>query len=252
MKELDSIYLVEVNKLRIHPFNSKIYSDCNDETFDKDIKENGIRSPITINKNNEILDGARRFTRAIKYKISKIPAIVRDYKDEELAIVMLNKYRQKTPRELFMEAQVLKKKYSKVIHDGKAPLPETGIAKGTTVQSKVSDDIGISKGKLVQLEKVYNNEDKIPNIVKALDEGTLSVNKAAQAADLVLKEGVDEDKIVKDMLRSEITMPSVHKKRTRARSMSKVFYVKCPYCSQLLFSDKRVNLTKRESKIPEL
>jgi len=243
LKELDSIYLAETSELQIHPSNSKIYYDHSDAIFDEDIKINGIRNPLVINKQFQILDGTRRFNRAISFKIAKIPVIIRNYEDEELAIVMLNKYRTKTAKEIFLESKILERKYKEIYRPGKpcgkSPTLVQEMGKESSVKAKVASELGFGRDKLEQLHKVFENEDKIPQIAEALDKGTISVNKAAQAAELVLEEGLSEDKVLRKAIKSDRLSSPIKK---RALPILKQYVVNCPLCKGTLITTKEITL----------
>jgi len=231
---------VKTKKLRPHPINLDIYSDQEDLALDEDIKRSGIREPLIINSKYEILNGVRRFNRALKYGIEEVPAIVKDYQDEELAIVMGNKYRQKTPREIYLESKILEKRFKDTVKVGRPPRGED-YERGKTLADKVSNELGISRGKLYQIKKVYDNQEKIPKIVEALENGTISVSKAAQAATLVLEDGLPETKVLRKALKSDITMP-IPKKSSRGKARKRDYIVKCPVCNAVIIADKKVNL----------
>jgi len=256
LTEHEKSYLIDTNELRVHPFNTKIYRDHPDETLDEDIKSEGIRVPLIVNKEYKILDGNRRHIRATKFGLKKIPIIIRFYEDEELAIVMLNKYRQKSPREQFLESQVLERKYQALYKVGRPSKEdkEKLIRKPyefPQMVDKVASDLGMARGKLYQLKSVYENEDKIPAIVEALDNGTISVYKAAQAATLVLDEGADEKKVLSQALRSSIEVPRPDKKSLPKPKARKYFKIKCPACNEFLMADKKVSLVTLQEAIDE-
>ena len=248
LKPLDNIYLVNIEDLEVHPFNKKIYYDHPDEMLDRDIEENGIRTPLIINKDFKILDGRRRYARAKKFGIKKVPVIIRYYEDEELAIVMLNKYRQKTPRELYLEAKVLEEKFRHLYKVGRPSKREQeskklfqSLEEFPTLPDKVSHELGISRGKLYQLKAIYENEDKIPNIVTELDRGTLTVHRAYQALQSVL-DGADERDVLRTIKKQDMELQGTKKRRARARSMPREYVVRCPACGAPLITNKKVEL----------
>lgn len=243
LKPMDTIYLVDTDRLEVHPFNKKIYTDHIDEMLDKDIADNGIRTPLVVNKELQILDGRRRYNRALRFGIRKVPVIIRYYEDEELAIVMLNKYRQKTPRELFMEAKVLEKKFQPFYKVGKPKKGKLGqtLTEFPKLRDKVAHELGISSGKLYQLKTIYENEDKIPNIVAELDRGTLTVYRAYQALQNVL-DGAPEEKVLRAIKKQDMKLQGIVKPRKKARSSPREYIVMCPQCGAKLISNKKVEL----------
>jgi len=95
-----------VSELRENPEN--FYQDEEDEMFDESIKREGILKPIIIDENNVILDGHRRYRRALKYKIERVPVIIlKSGVPKRVLIALLNKYRRKSPREMYVEGKAL-------------------------------------------------------------------------------------------------------------------------------------------------
>jgi len=243
-----TVYLVETDKLEIHPFNEKVFFDHEDEYFDYDIQTYGIRSPIIINSKNQILDGRRRYLRAKKFGLTEIPCIIENYEDEELAILMLNKYRCKSYRELYREAEELEKKYKKLFHVGRSSADEEKtrqkLTEFSSVRDKVAYELDLSAGKLHQLKIIFQNEDKFPQIIRALENEKISVNKAYQCAKLILENGMPESKVLKKVLGSDILVNG--KKKKRFVEKKKEYMVNCPKCNELLLSDKKVTLMTLE------
>jgi len=242
LKVYDNIYLVEPNLLTVHPTNLRIYIDHVDLALDEDIKAFGIRTPLIINKQAQILDGRRRWNRARQFGIAKIPVIIRYYEDEDLAIVMLNKYRQKTPRELYLESKILEEKYRDLYKRGRPPKdtlekrPQT--AQFSRLEEHVANQLDISRTQLRRLKTIYENENEIPLIVKALDEGTISITKAAQCAKLVLEEGLPEKRVIRQAIKNSIKVPRP-KITSKQPSQPKLYKVRCPECNKILFTNRK-------------
>jgi spore photoproduct lyase len=188
---MDKIVYVDVDKLRPHPINSKIYVDPEDSILDRDIKESNIREPLIITPDYTIVSGSRRWSRAKKLGIKKVPCIVKEYQNEweiKKALVMLNRYRVKTPREIYNEAQLLREYYKQL--KGFRSM-ETKSTKGTisvkdmiktkgSTREKVAKDIGVPSSKIFFLESIYSREDRYPDIVEKVDRGEITISRAYQ------------------------------------------------------------------------
>lgn len=169
--------------LKPHPKNKEIYGDPEDIAFDNDIKQTGIRKDLIINGENVIFDGHRRWRRALKFGIQKVPCQIRDFTSisDELAIVLLNLHRNKTPREIYNDAKILKPIL--------APQAEKRMLEGTPVsnltQGRVRDitakTLKISSGQLHKLDKIFENEEEHPEIVGKVDSGEMSVHAGFEA-----------------------------------------------------------------------
>ncbi len=251
MLKTETIVAIETSKLSIHPFNEKIYMDQENAKFDQDIQVNGIRYPLRLNDKNQILDGARRYRRAIKYGMKEVPCIVRMYntvEEEKEAIIMFNSYRCKTYREQYSEYQYLANKYKS---QHKVGNPFKGTKPVGELRDRIAKETGISKSTMDSIKRVYDNESKVPMIAKALDNGTLAPYKAAIATIMVVEDGIDEKLVIRKMLKQTIadTLPI----KKRPKSIEKEYLIKCPTCLDLLITNKQgVRLKQRKLTKPDL
>ena len=166
-----------------HPKNLEIYEDQEDKLFDEDIQKNGIRKPLVINSKHEILDGVRRWKRANRFGIEKVPAIQNDCSNEVETIVMLNRYRKKTAREEYNEIKVLREKHSTEVKPRGRPTKNDSLEnhfsnnKQRTLE-KIADNMDRAPSYVFALEKVYENVEKIPEVVEKLDKSEITVKQA--------------------------------------------------------------------------
>ena len=56
----------------------------------------------------------------------------------------------------------------------------TNIGERLNIQKEVAGKVGISHSHLSKIERVYGSEEKIPDVVKKLDEGRVQVNPLEQ------------------------------------------------------------------------
>ena len=103
---------VDISSLIPHPLNCKIYSNGTTDDLEASIEENGLLDPIVITKNNIIISGHRRWKACDNIGMEKIDVRIEDFQDETIALVELNRYRQKTATELLNEVFLLEKEYS--------------------------------------------------------------------------------------------------------------------------------------------
>jgi MoxR-like ATPase len=96
-----------VRELQQHPFNIEIYGQTEvNQQFIESIKE-GVREPLIINTDKEIISGHRRNKAAKKAGKNEVPVIVREYdsrRQERLAILEHNNYREKSLEDKISEA----------------------------------------------------------------------------------------------------------------------------------------------------
>ena len=104
---------IPTGELAPHPDNLRIYGD---DPYVGDliasIKEHGILRPIIIDQDKRIIDGVRRWTASKTLGLETVPCEVKELGDEDSAISAIltyNRYRQKTPRQIFNESRELKR-----------------------------------------------------------------------------------------------------------------------------------------------
>ena len=95
--------MISINQLKPHPLNSKIYSNGNTEDLEASIQENGLLDPIVITKDNTIISGHRRWNACKNIGLENVDVRVEDFQDETIALVELNRYRNKKASELLNE-----------------------------------------------------------------------------------------------------------------------------------------------------
>ncbi|MEM2112014.1 MAG: DNA adenine methylase [Candidatus Bathyarchaeia archaeon] len=204
--ENNEITQIKADKLRVHPINKQIYitDEQRKAELKESIKEHGILEPLIVTPDGEhytILSGARRFECAQELGYTELPCIVTFVKDETLAIIEHNRYRQKTPIEIYNEAQVLRKilepearqrEYHKLE-------PSSNLMKAPSsidVQRVVAEKLNVSTGYLSMLEQVMENRDQIPDTIKKLEYGRETVYSAY--------------KELKSKKNSEVSIPNIY------------------------------------------
>ena len=165
---------VDISSLIPHPLNNKIYSNGNTDDLEASIEENGLLDPIVITKDNIIISGHRRWKACDNIGMEKIDVRVEDFQDETIALVELNRYRNKKASELLAEIFLLEKEYKKKTKLGR---PFTNGANTSTIKGKVRDRIskliGVSNSKIQRLIYIHKNW---PEVISLIDEGKATVN----------------------------------------------------------------------------
>lgn len=176
----NEVFMVPVEKLKVHPINREIY--VNDSTRKnvllESIKENGILEPLIITSDYVVLSGARRLDCAKELGFSKVPCIIRVVKNPILAIIEHNKYREKTPIEIYNEIQVLKRElYDKknIEKNSDKPNEVSNLTLPKKTRDIICETLNISTGYLSMLEQVMKNRNQIPEVVKRLETGQETV-----------------------------------------------------------------------------
>ena len=104
---------IDTSSLKPHPLNSKIYTNGSTDDLEASIEENGLLDPIVITKDNIIISGHRRWKACDNIGMEKIDVRFEDFQDETIALVELNRYRNKKASELLAEIFLLEKEYKK-------------------------------------------------------------------------------------------------------------------------------------------
>ena len=90
----DEIVEVELSELRSNPYQPrKVFDEDKLEELANSIKEHGVFQPIIVKKSSikgyEIIAGERRVKASTMAGLTKIPAIVRDFSDQEMMEIAL-------------------------------------------------------------------------------------------------------------------------------------------------------------------
>ena len=153
---------IDTSSLKPHPLNSKIYSNGNTDDLEASIQENGLLDPIIISKDNTIISGHRRWNACKNIGLKNVDVRVEDFQDETIALVELNRYRNKKASELLNEIFHLETEYSKKIKRGR---PKKGVNVDTLKNGRVRDRIakltGVSTGNLSKLKYIPTKVLKI-------------------------------------------------------------------------------------------
>jgi len=186
--EDNNVSMIPLAGLRIHPINRQIYVSDKERKHEllESIREQGILEPLIVapvKTGHLILSGARRFECAKELGYSELPCVVTIVKDQTLAIIEHNKYRQKTPTEIYNEAQVLRKilePKAKRRQGKRTDLSSNLMESHETidVQKRVAESLNVSVGYLSMLEQVMENKQGISEVVKRLEDGRETVYSA--------------------------------------------------------------------------
>ncbi|MEM4736467.1 MAG: DNA adenine methylase [Nitrososphaeria archaeon] len=187
--EKNEITQIAVDKLRVHSINKQIYTTDEQRKAElkESVKEHGILEPLIVTpegKDYVILSGVRRFKVAQELGYTVLPCIITFVKDQVLAIIEHNRYRQKTPIEIYNEAQVLRRileprareKQCRNTSVVSSNLME--VQPAIDVQKAVAEKLNVSTGYLSMLEQVMENRDQIPDTVSRLEHGRETVFSA--------------------------------------------------------------------------
>ena len=153
---VQKLNLREVEPNRNQP--RKIFDDEKIEELANSIKEYGVIQPIIVTKEDNyyrIVAGERRWRAAKKAEITEIPAIIRNYTEQEnkeIALIENIQRENLNPIEKAMALKELLEKYS-------------------MTQQQLSDKLGISRSGIANTVRMLNLDPKVIELVK---EGKLT------------------------------------------------------------------------------
>lgn len=193
--------LIETNRIIVKDRIRKDYGDI--EELAKDIKDNGLINPPVVNPSYELIAGERRL-RALRYLgYKQIEVRVMSVQDalHQLKLEISENENRKdfTFSEKMKWAEELKNEYSKIAKENQTygknlPEVETG-----RVRDKIAKDLNIGSGETFRKSQyIYNNASE--EMIKQLDEGQLSINKAYND----LKGKLKQEQLEKELLQKQL------------------------------------------------
>ncbi len=97
-----------IDQLRSHPLNATIYGEIDaDPAFIESIREEGIISPLTVDQDDNIISGHRRWHAARALGLDRVPVVVRaiaDPLDATRLLIEANRQREKSYSQRMREA----------------------------------------------------------------------------------------------------------------------------------------------------
>ena len=159
---------VSIHNIDHHPLNKSIYNLSSIDDLVDSINSVGLLQPLTINQNNLIISGNRRFE-AIKklgWKEVEVNKIQINENEDILYLIHFNKQRVKIPSELLAEYDNLKSFYKE-----KIKIDDTI----NSVRDVVADKMNVSYGQLARLLFIRKHN---PEHINLLNKGILTINQS--------------------------------------------------------------------------
>jgi len=157
---------VKISKLKHHPLNEKIYSLSGIQSLMNSINQVGLLEPITIDDENRILSGHRRYEsiKRLGWKEVEVHKINVKKGDEVLTLIHFNRQRVKSSKELLNEYFELEK-----YHRTK------GVQKGKRVRNIISEDLDVNDSLLARILFIHKRN---PDYIELIDKSLISVHQA--------------------------------------------------------------------------
>ena len=201
----DEIVQIKLSELRSNPYQPRLYFDeaALQELADS-IKEHGVFQPIIVKKSvkgYEIVAGERRVKASIKAGLETIPAIIKDFSDEEMMQIALLENLQRENLSAIEEA----KAYYDIINSLKITQDELAKRVGKS-RSHITNMIGLLRLPL-NVKKLINSKKITMGHARVLSK--LEDNEEIEA---LANKVVTEDLSVREL--EELTSGSEFKKTT--------------------------------------
>lgn len=220
----DEIKKVSLNELRSNPYQPrKNFDEEALQELASSIKEHGVFQPIIVKKSikgYEIVAGERRVKASQIAGLEEIPAIVRDFTDEEMMEIALLENLQREDLNALEEATAYKKLLENLSLTqeelakrlgksrshitnmlGLLKLPESVQEKVTTKEISMAHARLISKLEDVQQQEELTNKVIVENLsVRKLEEITNSPEKFTRTHEIRKKEKTNQYNYVQDEL----------------------------------------------------
>ena len=197
-------YIIEmgVSQLRPNPLNSTIYDENQKalEELKQSIELNGLLEPITITRSHLVISGHRRLQALLDLDIETCDCRLSTFENETIATIELNRYRVKTESEIVREAKILKDEFSKYIKKGRPLKGEVRDGKNLSI-IEVSKTLGVSTTKLKKLLSIQKHD---PALLKQIDLGLISVERAYQQVRIKYIKGEDDNNYSNKNFRSQM------------------------------------------------
>lgn len=176
---------IDISKIKI---SDRIRTDAGDlDELANDIRENGLITPIAVTQDYELLAGWRRLNACKKLGMKEIESNVMTVEDalSKLKIEISENENRKpfTFSEKMRWVALLKEEYRKVAEENqKSNLKYSGVSSVSNdtlgrVNQKIAEEVGLGSATKVSRAE-YVVQHATPDMIKALDDGQLSINAA--------------------------------------------------------------------------
>ena len=223
----DEIKDIKIDELRVNPYQPrKIFDEDALKELASSIKEHGVFQPIIVKKSikgYEIVAGERRFRASKLAGLDKIPAIIRDFTDEEMMEIALLENLQRENLNAIEEAEAYKALIEKLNltqeelskRVGKSRSHITNILGLLRLPENVQEMVNTNKLSMAhaRILSKLDNVDLINSLAKKVDDEKISVHELEELTKtdeivkknkIIRKPKSNEYKYVEDLMRDKL------------------------------------------------
>lgn len=174
---------IEVSKIRgfrDHPF--KVIDDDKMHELVESVMMNGVLTPVIVRPVEdgfyEMISGHRRLFAVNQIGLEKIPAIVKEYSDDEAVLAMVDSNLQREEILPSEKAFAYKMRYEAMKRQGKRnDLTSSQLGKKLWADEKLAADVGESRN---QVHRFLRLAELIPSILDLVDRKVLAIVTAVE------------------------------------------------------------------------
>ena len=179
----DEIEVAKIRPFKDHPF--KVLDDDKMHELVESIMLNGVLVPITVRPiedgEYEMISGHRRLFAVKEIGLEKIPAIVKDYDDDEAVLAMVDSNLQREEILPSEKAFAYKMRYDAMRRKAGRPSKNNSSQFGRNFQTDIvlAEQVGESRG---QLHRYLRLVELIPSILDLVDRKALALATAVEVS----------------------------------------------------------------------
>ena len=165
---------MELSKLVAHPDNNRIYSQQDLTDLEQSLEAHGLLEPLAITKDNIVISGHRRLVAMKNLGWTECDVRFVEPENPIISLIEYNRHRIKTANDILNEARYLETELKELVGRGRNAAKKRQGRRIKTID-EVARRLGLGTTRLKQLQSISNYE---PDLVKEIDEGSLSVGAA--------------------------------------------------------------------------
>ncbi|MBQ4218300.1 MAG: ParB/RepB/Spo0J family partition protein, partial [Butyrivibrio sp.] len=184
----DEIEVSKIRPFKDHPF--KVLDDDKMHELVESIMMNGVLVPVTVRPIEdgayEMISGHRRLYAVKEIGLEKIPAIIKNYDDDEAILAMVDSNLQREEILPSEKAFAYKMRYEAMRRKAGRPLKNNSSRVGRNFQTDVvlAEEVGESRG---QLHRYLRITELIPPLLDLVDKKALALATAVEVSFLDAK-----------------------------------------------------------------
>jgi len=237
----DEIVEVELSELRSNPYQPrKVFDEDKLEELANSIKEHGVFQPIIVKKSSikgyEIIAGERRVKASTMAGLTKIPAIVRDFSDQEMMEIALLENLQRENLNSIEEAMAYKSLINAM----------------SITQEQLANRLGKSRSHITNMLGLLNLPEEVKDLIienKISMSHARVLSKMENKAEIIALANkiINENLNVRDLenVSKDESIQKIHK--IKKKSSSEYSYVENIMCEKLgtkvKISNNKINIS---------